>query len=90
LNGWPAAVSYRPAPWLCLLLGTPPAFRYNEAIGFDGELVAVETVGALRTWYCYVRPDTDAVQRLMNLAKAEELPAEAANDPTWEVVSHLS
>lgn len=30
------------------------------------------------------------MQRLMDLARAEELPAEAANDPTWEVVSHLS
>lgn len=64
--------------------------RIVEAIGFDGELVAVETVGTLRTWYCYVRPDTDAMQRLLDLAKSEELPAEAANDPTWEVVSHLS
>ena len=38
-------VSYRPASWLCLLLGTPPAFRYNEAIGFDGDIddLIVET-----------------------------------------------
>jgi hypothetical protein len=38
-------VNYRPAPWLCLLLGTPPSFRYNEAIGFDGDIddLIVET-----------------------------------------------
>ncbi len=33
-----SAVDYRPAPWLCLLLGTPPSTRYNEAIGFDGDI----------------------------------------------------
>lgn len=64
--------------------------RIIEAIGADGELTAVETLGETRTWYCYVRPDTGAAQRLLELARAEGLPAEAANDPTWEVVSHLS
>ncbi|GAA4898472.1 hypothetical protein GCM10025789_15490 [Tessaracoccus lubricantis] len=62
----------------------------GEAIDADGELVAVETLGALRTWYCYVRPDTGAAQRLLDLAGAAGLPVEAANDPTWEVVAHLS
>lgn len=33
-----AAVTYRPAPWLCLLVGTPPSIRFNEAIGFDGDI----------------------------------------------------
>ncbi len=33
-----ASVDFRPAPWLCLLLGTPPSTRYNEAIGFDGDI----------------------------------------------------
>lgn len=74
--------------------GSPHADQLEErivqAIGFDGELVAVETVGSLRTWYCYVRPETAAMQRLMDLAQAEELSAEAANDPSWDVVSHLS
>ncbi|MDO5678285.1 MAG: hypothetical protein Q4G35_12345 [Propionibacteriaceae bacterium] len=64
--------------------------RIVQAIGFDGELVAVETVGDVRTWYCYVLPESGAVQRLMALAREEELPAEAAKDPTWQVVSHLS
>ncbi|MBB1509959.1 hypothetical protein [Tessaracoccus sp. MC1756] len=62
----------------------------NESIGADGELVAVETLNNLRTWYSYVRPDTEATQRLLDLATALALPVEAANDPTWEVVSHLS
>lgn len=64
--------------------------RIERAMAFDGELVAVETVGDMRTWYCYLRPDTGATQRLLDLAKAEELGVEAANDPTWELVSHLS
>jgi hypothetical protein len=33
-----AEVAYRPAPWLCLLVGTPPSIRFNEAIGFDGDI----------------------------------------------------
>ncbi len=33
-----APVDFLPAPWLCLLLGTPPSTRYNEAIGFDGDI----------------------------------------------------
>ena len=33
-----ADVTYRPAPWLCLLLGTPPSIRFNSAIGFDGDI----------------------------------------------------
>ncbi len=33
-----SSVEYRPAPWLCLLLGSPPSTRYNEAIGFDGDI----------------------------------------------------
>ena len=31
-------IAYRPAPWLCLLLGTPPSTRFNAAIGFDGDI----------------------------------------------------
>ena len=33
-----ASVTYRPAPWLCLLVGTPPSIRFNKAIGFDGDI----------------------------------------------------
>jgi len=33
-----ATLAYRPAPWLCLLLGTPPSIRFNKAIGFDGDI----------------------------------------------------
>lgn len=33
-----STVSYRPAPWLCLLLGAPPSARYNHAVGFDGDI----------------------------------------------------
>ncbi|WP_040283586.1 hypothetical protein [Tessaracoccus massiliensis] len=64
--------------------------RIQAAIGADGELTAIETLGDVRTWYCYVNPASDAAQRLLDLARDEGMPAEAANDPTWEVVSHLS
>jgi len=38
-GGWKSGdVAYRPARWLCLLLGTPPSTRYNKAVGFDGDI----------------------------------------------------
>ncbi len=44
-----AAVSFRSAPWLCLLLGTPPSIGHASARGFDGEIDDLVIDGRLPT-----------------------------------------
>ena len=57
-----AKVTFRPAPWLCLLLGTPPSTRYNKAAGFDGAIddLLIETHTPAQSTQAGLAPPTPA------------------------------
>ena len=66
-----AAVKYRPAPWLCLLVGTPPRIALTEQRGFDGDVDDL----------C-VDARTPAEARAAGLQKPAPLPPEATTGMT--------